>query len=445
LKDYIFILGSNWLVSIAELLVYLRDHDMKAGVKDFSRKAVIVSIADDLDERQTVEIQSTLGGCFKTGRVVATYNCSVAKAAFPTSGKIIQKDRKRLLSCPWLPEVWKAAKDQRIRFGVSTYPMWKDTSIDMKRFTIAMDEEVKERLTELGARKVDYFVYEGPDRRKADRPNTALWPQTLVRHGLLTTPNAEILAVFTEGSLYLGRTVAACDSTLQQHRDESRPYVSAEISTSPKICRTLLNLAGAKASDTVLDPFCGTGTILMEAALLGMTCVGIDIDANAVQGSKANMTWLESELGRKLKFEIIRGDARDAATLVQGKVDAAAFEPYLGPVQSNQPEKREAEKAVRELTRLYHDSLSSIDSCLKRNGRVGMSLPVMNSKDGIVRVNLEDLLNKTGFAVVPLLPRDSIMNDALLDEKGGIKTDRPRLPERKRGQIVQRELIMLSK
>jgi hypothetical protein len=37
------------------------------------------------------------------------------------------------------------------------------------------------------------------------------------------------------------------------------------------------------------------------------------------------------------------------------------------------------------------------------------------------------------------------MNDALLDEKGGIKTERRRLPERKRGQIIQRELIMLSK
>lgn len=445
MKDYIFILGSNWLLSIAELLVHLKDRGLKAGVKDFSRKAVVVSIPDEMNDGQLTDVQSALGGCFKVGRTVASYDYSIAKAAFPTKGKIIQKDRKRLLGCPWVPDIWRSAAGQRIRFGISTYPIWNDASIDLKRFTLAMDEEVKDRLVTLGAKKVDYYIYEGPDKRKADRPTTALWPQTLVRHGLLVSPNAEILAVFTERNLYIGKTVAAYDSLLQQRRDESRPYVSAEISTSPKICRTLLNLAGARAGDTVLDPFCGTGTILMEAALRGMKCVGIDTDAHAVQGSKNNLKWLETELGRKLEFNMIRGDARDAAKLVQGKVDAAAFEPHLGPVYSNQPSRQEAVQAIRELTSLYRDALSSIGACLKGNGRVGMTLPVMNTKDSVVRVDLEDLLSNTGFNVVPFLPKDSISNNALLDEKKGIKINRPRLPERKLGQILQREVIMLSK
>jgi SAM-dependent methyltransferase len=369
----------------------------------------------------------------------------MAKAAFPTKGRIIQKDRKKLLGCPWISDVWKSASDQRIRFGMSTYPMWNDTSVDLKRFTIALDEEVKERLATLGAKKVDYFVYEGPDRRKPDRLNTALWPQTLMKYGLLDSPNAEILAVFTQKSLYIGKTVAAYDSISQQRRDETRPFVSAEKSTSPKICRTLLNLAGAKAGDSVLDPFCGTGTILMEAALLGMHCVGIDIDAKAVEGSKSNMKWLENEIGRKLKYQIIEGDAREAARLVQAKIDAAAFEPHLGPVYSERPNKREAEKSIRELTILYRDALPSIGSCLKTDGRIGMTLPVIDSRDGIVRVDIGYLLNKTDFTVVPLLLKGSIMNKALLDEKTGIKTNRPRLPERKRGQIMQREVVMLSR
>ncbi len=445
MKEYIFILGSNWLLSIAELLVHLEDQGFKAGVKDFSRKAVILGIADDVNDEQLTGIQSALGGCFKTGRAVAAYDHGMAKAAFPTKGRIIQKDRKKLLGCPWISDVWKTVGDQRIRFGMSTYPMWNDTSVNLKRFTIALDEEVKERLATLGAKKVDYFVYEGPDKRKPDRLNTALWPQTLVKYGLLDSPNAEILAVFTQKSLYIGKTVAAYDSISQQRRDETRPYVSAEISTSPKICRTLLNLAGAKAGDTILDPFCGSGTILMEAALLGMSCVGIDTDAKAVEGSKNNMKWLENELGRKLKYEMIKGDAREAATLVQSKVDAAAFEPHLGPAYSEQPGKREAEKSIRELSTLYRDAISSIGSCLKVNGRIGMTLPVINSRDGIVRVDLGRLLSKTDFSVIPLLLKGSIMNKALLDEKTGIKTNRPRLPERKRGQIMQREVIMLSR
>jgi len=445
MKDYVFILGSNWLLSIAELVVHLRDQGVSAVVKDFSRKAVIMSITDDLNDRQIKDIQTALGGCFKIGAAIFTYDHNTVLAAFPKKGKIIQKDRRKLLGCPWVSEVWGTARNQRIRFGISTYPMQNDTSIDLKRFTIAMDEEVKERLVGLGAKKVDYFVYEGPDRRKADRPNTALWPQTLVKYGLLTSPNAEILMVFSQKTLYVGKTVAVYDSISQQHRDETRPYVSAEISTSPKICRTLLNLSGAKAGDTILDPFCGTGTILMEAALLGMDCVGIDTDLKAVEGSRSNMKWLENELGRKLKYEILRGDAREAARLVQGKVDAAAFEPYLGPVCSGQPNKGEAEKAIKDLTILYRDALSSIGLCLKTNGRVGMTLPVVNSKGGVVRIDLKNLLNNTGFDVIPFLPRDSITNRDLLDDESGLKTNRPRLPERKRGQIIQREVIMLSR
>lgn len=44
----------------------------------------------------------------------------------------------------------------------------------------------------------------------------------------------------------------------------------------PQLGKSLLNIIGANRGDIVLDPFCGSGTLLLEAALAGVTSIGID-------------------------------------------------------------------------------------------------------------------------------------------------------------------------
>jgi len=158
-----------------------------------------------------------------------------------------------------------------------------------------MDDTIKKMLLQKGARKADYFAYDEPDRRRAKRMNLALWPKTIAKNNLLTPPNAEILAVFTEKNLYIARTMVIYDSVLQQYRDESRPYVSKHISTSPKVCRTLLNLAGARPGDTILDPFCGTGTIVYEAQAHGMMAVGVDNNPLACVIARGKTVFIEAQ------------------------------------------------------------------------------------------------------------------------------------------------------
>jgi len=45
----------------------------------------------------------------------------------------------------------------------------------------------------------------------------------------------------------------------------------------PQMIRALLNIIGLKEGDNVLDPFLGSGTTAVEAKLLGVNCIGIDI------------------------------------------------------------------------------------------------------------------------------------------------------------------------
>lgn len=54
----------------------------------------------------------------------------------------------------------------------------------------------------------------------------------------------------------------------------------------PQMIRALMNIIGLKKGDTVLDPFIGSGTTALEAQLLGINCIGIDISPLCVLQSK---------------------------------------------------------------------------------------------------------------------------------------------------------------
>ena len=54
----------------------------------------------------------------------------------------------------------------------------------------------------------------------------------------------------------------------------------------PQMIRALLNILKLKPGETVLDPFIGSGTTAVEALLLGINCVGIDISPLCVIQSK---------------------------------------------------------------------------------------------------------------------------------------------------------------
>lgn len=56
-----------------------------------------------------------------------------------------------------------------------------------------------------------------------------------------------------------------------------------------RLTRTMLNLIGLKEGQTVCDPFCGTGTTLLEAELMRIKGVGIDFNEEMCKISKGNI------------------------------------------------------------------------------------------------------------------------------------------------------------
>jgi tRNA G10 N-methylase Trm11 len=441
-----FVLGSNWLLSIAEVLVYFQDRGLAGTLIDHSRNAAIIDVEKRISRDQIIDMQSALGGAFKIGKVIWEYDISIPLKAYPAKKVANNENLKEIQKCPWLKIVWPNARGRKIKFGISTYPVIDGRfPINFKRFAQGMNDQVKKLLIENEARRADYYLYKEPDRRVEKRLNIALWPKTIARNALLSPPNAEILAVFSDRKLYIARTNVVYDSMLQQYRDESRPFISAEISTSPKLCRTLLNLAGARPRDKVLDPFCGTGTLLMEAALLGMKCIGVDTDGDQVQGARSNLKWLANDMGEKLDYDIFIGDSRNLSSLIKTQIDAVAFEPPLGPIYKNPPSRKEAAETIRSLTVLYREVLKEISTILRPDGRVAMTIPVINSVGNPISVEFDELIKNTGLGLYRMLSDESIKTGKSIDTRLKIRPNRELIPERKRGQIVQRAVIVLEK
>ena len=57
----------------------------------------------------------------------------------------------------------------------------------------------------------------------------------------------------------------------------------------PQLAKAFMNYAGLKNGDIVLDPFCGSGTTLVESLLFGVNAIGIDINPLAYILTKAKI------------------------------------------------------------------------------------------------------------------------------------------------------------
>ena len=95
----------------------------------------------------------------------------------------------------------------------------------------------------------------------------------------------------------------------------------------PKIARSLVNLVPAThfgSGKLLVDPFCGSGRILVEAAELDFEIAGSDAVATQSTQTKANL----DSIG--FKADIVTLDATHLSTKFQSNVDTIVAEPLYG-------------------------------------------------------------------------------------------------------------------
>jgi tRNA (guanine10-N2)-dimethyltransferase len=106
----------------------------------------------------------------------------------------------------------------------------------------------------------------------------------------LGNPEVEYRAILSEDRCYFGKKLftvnrGAFDARNPGKRDFFHPGVMM-----PRMARVLINLTCMRAGDIMLDPFCGTGGILIEAEILGIRSLGSDFDPMMTSGSVRNVT-----------------------------------------------------------------------------------------------------------------------------------------------------------
>ena len=103
----------------------------------------------------------------------------------------------------------------------------------------------------------------------------------------LEAPNHELHVIVVGDRAYIGWLVAASEASFSARRPTDRPFFQPG-SMAPRLARALVMIAGARPGVSILDPMCGTGGVIIEAALVGARTYGFDIQAQMVAGTQRN-------------------------------------------------------------------------------------------------------------------------------------------------------------
>ena len=168
----------------------------------------------------------------------------------------------------------------------------------------------------------------------------------------LSNPDNEIRALITDSKIYVGLKIFRVNRTqFEKRKVQFRPFFSP-VSLHPKIARVLVNLSIVKKKDTLLDPFCGTGGILIEGGLIGLNLIGSDIEEKMVEGSRENLDFYNIK-----NYNLFLSDI-GSIDRYMGKVDSVVTDlPYGKSTTTN----------GEDLNALYDRSFEMVSKVLKKN------------------------------------------------------------------------------
>jgi tRNA G10 N-methylase Trm11 len=242
----------------------------------------------------------------------------------------------------------------------------------------------------------------------------------------------------------VGHTLAIQEFEAYGERDFDRPGRSARRGMlPPKLAQMMVNISRGDRRLPLLDPFCGSGTVLGEALLMGYEqVIGSDLSAEAVADTKAYLEWLEKKHPEfRGRWRVFASDARRLnEALKTGSVGAIVTEPLLGPPQSGHETRMELERLMAgKLAPLYREAIASLSGLLSPGGAAVFAFPVFGRERGAITVPIHEV--RGPLELVPLIPKgDSPLSGLIrgLSPSGGARYERP-------DQKVGREIILLKK
>lgn len=223
---------------------------------------------------------------------------------------------------------------------------------------------------------------------------------------LLPPDGVELTILKDSSDVIACQTVAVQPFDEWSFRDYGRPGRDAKRGMlPPKLAKIMINLAlgvAAPEKTAIYDPFCGSGTVLTEAALMQFGHVhGSDILKQAVDDSRESLEWAKKQFDiAGTAFDVFKHDASQRAQHVKpASIDFVASEPFLGrPLKKGETLTLDEKK---QLITLYNKTLRALEPAMKSDARLVFSLPFQVTPRELLP--LHEIIADTGFTVDPLL------------------------------------------
>jgi len=381
---YIALLGRQPALSVAELEVLYGS----SNVQWFSNIAATIS-TDDFDFNR-------LGGTQKAGRVVAEL-----RGNWRQVGSQIAKNY----------EVEWAKREGKITLGISAYG-FRESARDIQKTGLILKKKLREH---------------GVSMRLI--PNTEAALNTAASHHNklgLNDSHVELLIVRAgDGRVIVAESIGAQNITAFAARDQARPKTDAFVGMlPPKLARMMVNMSGA-TKGRVLDPFCGTGVVLQEAALMSANVYGTDLSERMVDYTRDNLQWLKDmyQITFEEYFEV--ADATKATW--QQPIDAVVTEVYLGQPMTTLLDTPKLEKIMDECDSITRDFLVNLRRQLAPGTRCCIAVPAWFDRRKFLHLKVVDDLEKIGYNRISF---ERTANEDLIYHR--------------ENQVVARELLVIT-
>lgn len=389
---YIAILGRQPALGMAEL-----EHiHGSSNTRWFSDQSAIV-------DSPTFSIDS-LGGTQKAARVTIELTNSDWRQA---STKIVQEYAR----------TWSKVEG-KLTLGISAYG-FNASPRDVQQTGIILKQRLKKS---------------GVSMRLI--PNTEPAISSAASHhnklGLSANKIELIIVRARNGRVIVSESVGAQNITAYAKRDQERPKRDAFVGMlPPKLAQIMVNLAVTKSETTppqrVLDPFCGTGVVLQEAALMGYSVYGTDVADKMIDFSNANLEWLAQTHHVEVDATLHQGDAMTAKW--NAPIGAVVCESYLGQPFSAPPSPSKLDQVRRNCDHIIGSFLKNIATQIKPGTPLCVAVPAWRSTDGqFTHLPLTRQLEQLGYTSYTF---KNIEKDDLLYYR--------------EDQVVARELLVIVK
>ncbi|HEY1085187.1 MAG TPA: methyltransferase domain-containing protein [Candidatus Saccharimonadales bacterium] len=231
-------------------------------------------------------------------------------------------------------------------------------------------------------------------------PNTesALSSAQTYHNKLASELGVELVFIRDGASTLLGQVTGVQNIDAYAARDQARPKTDAFVGMlPPKLAQIMINLAHPTENARVLDPFCGTGVVLQEAALMGYDVYGTDLSDKMIDYSRVNLAWAKEKYHLENDIAIEQGDAM--TTEWHLSIDAVAAETYLGQPFSAPPSTEKLAEVKRTVDHITSSFLKNLAKQIKQGTPLCIAIPAWRDTHGnFTHLDVINKFDSLGYA-----------------------------------------------